>query len=370
MSKIFELYGYRLNCWNDEAEANLKNVFCPFMDTECDGGGNRYLSAINLTSNPKLKKRIPNKDLIQAGVCSLQIHENEQPWIVCPRRLFTLKNGNLSKYQSAIRKKLSEYSMLKRENIYKVWSEVKIKTEVSNEDDEMKVFDYTFDYIISGISRKKIADISALLAIPPDLIKKTAEKNGYTIVYRDSEYWIDDFPSDPLTIIEVMTSSTSGGDKKKRTQIGMACEDAIVNGLNHNAPGINYRQVWARMVSQLIVKSQVALSWGSHTIWLVQDVLADYISKSTALVLPEYISETLDEVNILSIGYGNLANNKKSILELKETKLFSGPISKSNDNDSKGFIDIVKIGAPPPKNQIWKSLLYKNPLGNWSDICR
>jgi hypothetical protein len=146
----------------------------------------------------------------------------------------------------------------------------------------------------------------------------------------------------------------------------MACEDAIIRGSNHNAPGINYRQVWARMVSQLIVKSQIALSWNSHTIWLVQDVLADYISKSTALVLPDYLSEKLNEVNILSIGYGDSVNDKKeNILELKETKLFSGPISKDENKKSKGFIDIVKIGAPPPKKQIWKSLLNKNPLGNW-----
>jgi len=366
MSKIFELYGYRLNCWNNEAETNLKNVFCPFMNAECDGGGNRYLSAINLKSNPKLRKKIKDRDMIQAGVCSLQIHENEQPWIVCPRRLFSLKNGNRSKYQSVIREKLSEYSGLKKDNTYKVWSEVKIKTEVSNEEDEMKVFDYTFDYVISGISRKRIVDISKSLEISPDLIKKTAEKNGYTIASRNSEYWIDDFPSDPLVIIEVMTSSTSGGDKKKRTQIGMACEDAIINGMNHNAPGINYRQVWARMVSQLIVKSQVALAWGSHTIWLVQDVLAEYISKSTALILPEYISKNLDEVNILSIGYGDLTDNKERILELKETKLFSGPISKNSGKSSKGFIDIVKIGAPPSKSLIWKSLLYKSPIGTWN----
>jgi hypothetical protein len=367
MSKIFELYGYRLNCWNDTAEANLKNVFCPFMNAECDGGGNRYLSAINLTANSKLKNRIPNKNIIQVGVCSLQIHENEQPWIVCPRRLFSLKNGILSNYQSIIRDKLSDYANLQKENIYKTWSEVKIKTEVSTEEDEMKTFDYTFDYIISGISRKSITDISSLISISPTSIKKMAEKNGYTVVFRNGEYWIDDFPCDPLIIIEVMTSSTSGGDKKKRTQIAMACEDAIINGMDHNAPGINYRQVWARMVSQLIVKSQVALSWNSHTIWLVQDVLADYISKSTALVLHEYLSEKLSEVNILSIGYGNSIDNKKeNIIELNETKLFSGPISKDGNKKSKGFIDIIKIGAPPPKSQIWKSLLNKNPLGNWN----
>jgi hypothetical protein len=147
---------------------------------------------------------------------------------------------------------------------------------------------------------------------------------------RNSEYWIDDFPTDPLIIIEVMTSSTSGGDKKKRTQIAMACEDAILHGMAHNAPGINYRQVWARMVSQLIVNSQVALAWGGKTIWLVQDVLADYISKSTALCLPEYLTDRLDEVNILSTSYGNAITEKTNgVIELKETRLFAGPIATS-----------------------------------------
>jgi hypothetical protein len=367
MSKIFELYGFRLDCWNDAAEKNLKRVWCPFMDGECDGGGNRYLSAINLKTNAKLRAKIRNKDIIQAGVCSLQIHEHEQPWIVCPRRLLSLKNGNLSDYQSRIREKLSEYSSLDTKKTYNAWSEVKIKTEVSTDDDEMKTFDYTFDYVLAATERKKIDDIASLLSLPPEIIKKTAEKNGYTTVCRNGAYWIDDFPADPLIIIEVMTSSTSGGDKKKRTQIAMACEDAILKGMEHNAPGINYRQVWARMVSQLIVKSQVALAWNGRTIWLVQDVLADYISKSTALVLPEYLAEKLDEVNILSVSYGDqIKNRTNEVIELSETQLFSGPISTNKTGDkTKGFIDIVMIGAPPPKTRIWKSLLNKRPLGNW-----
>jgi hypothetical protein len=375
MSKIFELYGYRLDCWNEAAEHNLKRVWCPFMDGECDGGGNRYLSAINVRSNAKLRAKIKSKDIIQAGVCSLQIHGNEQPWIICPRRLLSLKNGNLSAYQLHIRKKLSAYSELDKAKTHKVWSEVKIKTEVSNDkyddgdddDDKMKSFDYTFDYVVSATERKKVVDIASSLALSPESVRKTAEKNGYTVAYRDMEYWIDDFPDGPFVIIEVMTSSTSGGDKKKRTQIAMACEDAILNGMAHNAPGINYRQVWARMVSQLIVKSQVALAWDGRTIWLVQDVLADYISKSTALVLPEYLSEKLDEVNILAVSYGDAISEKTTeVIELKETQLFSGVISSSDTGaKTKGFIDIVKVGALPPKTQIWKSLLNKKPLGNW-----
>ncbi|MDR2446083.1 MAG: hypothetical protein LBD58_02130 [Treponema sp.] len=57
MSKIFELYGYRLDCWNEAAENNLKRVWCPFMSGECDGGGNRYLSAINVKTNAKLRRQ-------------------------------------------------------------------------------------------------------------------------------------------------------------------------------------------------------------------------------------------------------------------------------------------------------------------------
>ncbi len=147
----------------------------------------------------------------------------------------------------------------------------------------------------------------------------------------------------------------------------MACEDAILYGQNHNAPGINYRQVWARMVSQLIVKSQVGMSWGGKTIWLVQDVLADYISKSTALILPQYIADQLNEVNILSFGYGDNVNNEDdALIELRDSKLFAGPITQgSSPSSHDGFIDIVKIGAPPPKVQIWKSLLSKAPVGQW-----
>jgi hypothetical protein len=79
MSKIFELYGYRLRNWGDDAEGNMRRAWCPFMDAECDGGGNRYQSAIKLRHNPELKKRIPRKDTIQCGVCSIQNRAGEQP---------------------------------------------------------------------------------------------------------------------------------------------------------------------------------------------------------------------------------------------------------------------------------------------------
>jgi hypothetical protein len=368
MSKIYELFGYRLKNWSAEAESNLHRAWCPFMNAECDGGGNRYQSAIDLKNNPALRKRIPKKNMIQCGVCSLQTHIGEQPWVVCPRRLLSLKNGNLSAYQSYVREQISSYANLDKNKTYSAWAEVKIKTEATTEDDEMQSFDYTFDYVLTGIERKLVTDVSSMLDIPANTVQKIAEKNGFTLALRNNEMWIDNFPADPIIIIEIMTSSTSGGDKKKRTQIAMACEDAILHGENHNAPGINYRQVWARMVSQLIVKSQVGIAWGGKTIWLVQDVLADYISKTTALMLAQYLSSHLDEVNILSFGYGNSINNaREPLIELRDSKLFSGPITQGGSpNSHDGFVDIVKIGAPPPKSQIWKSLLNKPPVCVWA----
>jgi hypothetical protein len=95
--------------------------------------------------------------------------------------------------------------------------------------------------------------------------------------------------------------------------------------------------------------------------------LADYISKSTGLILSHYLSEHLDEVNILSFGYGDkISANNHSLIELENGQLFADTITKSgNAFAHEGFIDIVKIGASPPKEQIWKSLLNKAPIGVW-----
>lgn len=197
-------------------------------------------------------------------------------------------------------------------------------------------------------------------------LKKIAEDNQYTLASRNGELWIDDFPSDPIVIVEIMTSSTSGGNKNKRTQIAMACEDAIVSLETHNGPGINYRQVWARMVSQLIVKSQVGLAWNGKTFWLLQDLLAQYISSTTALDLSKYIAQHPDEVNILAFGYGEIdAESTSPIIELSDSTFYAGPITENADNSvSKGFVEIVKIGAPPDKEHLWRSLFKKTPCGN------
>lgn len=365
MSKIFELFGYRLDAWGTEAEQNCSHAICPFMGMPCDGGGNRYLSAIDLSKHPELAKKFPDKQTVQAGVCSLRVRNGEQPWIVCPRRLLSLKhNSSPISYQNYVKEQLAKYMELPRGKNYRVWAEVKMKVETTTDESEEKLFDYTFDYVISGARNILLSEAAYLIGRSEKATRKIAEDNGLTIAKR-GELWIEDFPADPVVIVEIMTSSTSGGDKTKRTQIGMAFEDAILNPSTHNGPGINYRQVWARMVSQLIVKSQVGMAWGGKTIWLIQDVLASYISSSTALNLSKYLSELPDEVNILALGYG--AMDEKSltdeIITLRDSHFYAGPITNgSTENaDRGGFVEIVKIGAPPPKEHLWRSLFLKTP---------
>ncbi len=368
MSKIFELFGHRLDAWNGNAADNRAKAWCPFMGAECDGGGNRYSSAINLDKAPALRPFFPEKKVVQAGVCSLRLKEGYQPWIVCPRRLLSLRTLSGTDYQNHVKRHLLRYAGLAVGQKHRAWSEVKMKVATVTEDDECKWFDYTFDYVIAGTRRMSLKSVAELLKITERKTRSRLEDNGFTLVWQDNELWIDDAPSDPITIIEIMTSSTSGGDKKKRTQIAMAFEDAVINGANHKAPIINYRQVWARMVSQLFVKSQVSLAWGGKTIWLLQDVLTDYISASTALNLSRYLSEHASEINILALGYGNfdVAADESGIIEIKDAKFFSGPIAENRHGEKEpgGFVDIIKIGAAPPKQHLWRSLLLKAPAGH------
>ncbi len=362
MGKIFELFGYRLDSWNAAAQANCARAWCPFMLAACDGGGNRYLSAIDLRTHPELAKKFPGKTVVQAGICSLHIRDNEPPWIVCPRRLLSLRHQvSEHDHQAFIKQQIAQYMHLAPNNTYQVWAEVKMKVGVTSTTNDLKhtSFDYTFDYIIAGSQPILVADAAKIINCSEQVTRKKAEEHGYTLVQRDN-LWIEDFPADPIVLVEIMTSSTSGGDKKKRTQIGMAFEDAVLYGNDHQAPGINYRQVWARMVSQLIGKSQVGMAWGGKTIWVIQDVLANYISSSTALNLSHYHSNQPDEVNILALGYGEDFFNEE-VFSLQQAQFYSGPIVRGTSTTEKpgGFVDIVKIGTPPPKEYLWRSLFLK-----------
>lgn len=366
MAKIFELLGYPLTDRGDEVEQSRRNALCPFMGQICDGGGNRPQSNIDLKNRPDLAQYFSASGLttISAGVCSLQLGESQTPWIICPRRLlFLAKNGAIEPTQVSAQaseiKALLQYCGFPSNTRIGVWPEVKLKHNDIG-DNTHKTFDYTFDYIlmpIDNISQIEIEQQTQLLWHDLYPILKSA---GYTMVLQRDGYYVENFPQGTPVIIEIMTSSTSGGNKRRRTTIPLAFEDAILNN-SHTGPGINYRQVWARMVSQLIAKSEVGLAWGGKTIWVLQDKLVDYISKSTALDMHKFVSENTSDVNMLSLAYDTSFNTQKGILSLVKMHLYAGLIKPPSLHDEPSFQDMLRTAFVPPVEMLIRLLSARLP---------
>ena len=362
MPKIFELFGFPVEIQTKEAIECRKAAKCPFMGGDCDGGGNRYASQIDLNTNALLKKFFDNREFAPSGVCSIQVKEGDAPWIVCPRRLLVLGR---EKAVGRANQTDTETQVLKLLDYPKgtklgVWSEVKLMIEEITDVGE-KTFHYTFDYVIVPIGKASEIEIVNLLGGNWSNWRKLFEKAGYSIARRDNLDFVEDFPIGAPHIIEIMTSSTSGGNKLNRTTIPQSFEDAIL-GKPHTAPNINKRQVWARMVSQLIVKSEVAMSWDGKALWLIQDNLADYITASTALDLRKFASENLSEVNLLSFSYGDKQPNSAGIIELSLRDVFSGPISANEKGAKPSFSDMIRTPLLPPVTSLILRLAEKKPI--------
>lgn len=358
MSKIFELFGYPINDHSPEAIKARQNAECPFMGTDCDGGGNRHLSNINLKQNVELATFFQKHDFVPSGVCSLQLRDNTSPWIVCPRRLLFLakKVSGQRVKQRFSEKLLLKYSDYPSGTKIGVWPELRITYQ-----ENKKKFQYTFDYVLMPVISLNQHQIEQLTKNSWDTVRRSIESSGYSMSRCNGLDYVDNFPDGSPTVVEVMTSSTSGGNKAKRTTIPMAFEDAIL-GKAHNGPSINYRQVWARMVSQLIVKSEVCIAWGGKTIWVLQDTLVNYISSSTALDVHQFLSQSTNEVNILSFSYGESYKQPDGLLDLKYGELYAGPISASKTTKP-SFQDMIRTPLTPPKSVLLQALLNRAPVG-------
>jgi hypothetical protein len=183
-------------------------------------------------------------------------------------------------------------------------------------------------------------------------------KNGYTLARRHGRTYVEEYPDGIPLIIEVMTSSTSGGNKAKGTTIQNSFRQAIM-GQEQAAPGINYRQIWARMVSQLIVKSQIGKAWGGQTVWILQDALANYISTTTDLNLRKLISQALKEVNILTLRYQRDHKDGPGTVPLEVDNLYAGQIPPIHGDTD--FNKLLQAASIPPKPVLEAKLLSKRP---------
>lgn len=288
MPYVKELFGHVLSASGAEGGA-CRAAQCPHMAKLCDGGGNRDMvrwPAIELPLAPLFDPAVGEAGggFIPCGVCSVHLGNDDRgtgaDWAVCPRRLLTFESGLSSQTQRPLAKRVLQLAGFRDGDQVRIWSEVTLSDRQTN-------VDYRLDYVL----RK------------------------------------DD---DPPVIVEVMTASTSGGNKSKRTDMRSAFCDAVLfaNGIQPErgaSPGVNVRQVWARMASQMIVKSEIANKWGGCAIWIVQDSLLAYIRTNTGLRLNELRSPDwqLGEVNVVSAN----------INDPYDLELYAGPI-RSNDGEA------------------------------------
>ena len=242
MAVIHELFGQLLG-ESGAHRGSFRHARCPHMDgKQCDGGGNRDMArwpALDQPLAPFFDRSVgaQGDGYIPCGVCSVFA---SQSWAVCPRRLLTFDAQQPSPEQRPLLDRVLQLGGFVSGDTVRVWSEVPLRDKASN-------LNYRLDYVLSVEGR-------------------------------------------PPIIVEIMTASTSGGNRAKRTDIQSAFCDAVLyaeGNLSKRAqsPGVNIRQVWARMASQMIVKSQIANSWGGCTIWVVQDALMNYIRSNTGLRL-------------------------------------------------------------------------------------
>jgi hypothetical protein len=331
------------------------------MDAPCDGGGNRHLSNIDLTSDDELAAFFNGQRHVPSGVCSIQIKADEAPWVVCPRRILCLgrkDSGERFGQGFAEELLLSKCGYPKGTKVG-VWSELKMI--YSPPRVPGKRFDYTFDYVLMPVGSVTTQAASEGTGISWEKLGAVLQHAGYTVIRGKSEDLIEGFPSGLPTIIEIMTSSTSGGNKSKDSTIPKAFINAV-QGLPHTAPGINYRQVWARMVSQLIVKSEVGLNWGGLTFWVLQDNLIKYISSSTALDINAFLSDSVGEVNIIGLSYGEEYKRTKGLIELDTGSLYAGDIGPQPTRSRKPYFqDMVKAPVKPPLRELMRLLSKRTP---------
>lgn len=357
MPKFYEVYGNDVYNNSPDVVAERKAAYCPFTESTCDGGGNRHQTKIRLENSPLRDKFNENLSSVIPGVCSIEY--GDDIWIVCPRRLLGFKSssGEISVNQS-----LKEHEKaallaagLPRNVELGVWSEVYLQYG----DDEASI-NYHFDFVISKIERNisfsnAMSSHNITLDSEIEEIKKSAKTGKYISGRFDENKTLEYFPNlDSPFIVEVMTASTSGSDTEAGTDIASSFKEAIL-GNQHNCPGINKRQVWGRMATQLFAKSALAEFWGGKTIWLVQDQLLKNIELTTKLRIEPSSSSESGTVNFLSMKYNQGEIGINSLILSNYFEKNAG-ISFEGNNEC---TDILLPKIYPEKKELLKSVLRR-----------
>ena len=340
--KIFELFGKPLSDQTLEATRLRQQAQCPFTSSDCDGGGNRHQTTISLAGeSAELRDYFSGLDLVIPGVCSIQ--SDNETWLVCPRRLFGVKDAKAS---------LLPHELLMLQNMdfprgvpLSIWAEVNLSLR-----DEDSSFNYHFDYVIALTQHISLQQLRTEFADDPQLLKD--------LRHRAVEGVLEIPDLSQFAIIEVMTASTSGSNTVKGTDIRSAFKKAVL-GQPHSSPGINKRQVWGRMATQLFAKSACAEHWGGKTYWLLQDEFLAEIEKTTGLS-----SQLIEQGGVSPKDTVNLVvfNVNQRTGETSYLRVLSGSAGLPFADLNHSYTGILLPKKVPAKRELLRGMLRRQAL--------
>lgn len=321
MAKIAELFGTKVS---DPVAAvphdSVVQRHCPFTNRVCDVTANRGDRArFDLTgqnvgpADRALISKLYGSAEIPLGICSIatqrRFETHAKPWIICPKRLMELRAT-----PPIILPEVRALIDIKPGTDVRCWWEFKFASSDDGEDNEVagRFFEFTFDYILMPVEWQK--------------------GNKHPVIVG------------PPYILEIMTSSTRGGGLTEHMADVLALRDQrSLRGHVKSPYTPNYRQVFGRMASQLFAKSEIAEAWGGKTIWIMQDVLLEYIVQTTAFRPEPFKNNTEGNVNV--VVYKMHEHDHE--YELKFDTLLRGR-SRSIDLQKPDFTATLGLGYAPP----------------------
>ena len=368
MPIIYEIFGKPVKIIAPTDLKARKLALCPFTESLCDGGGNRHQTKITLAKKPPLREFFDDSlDKVIPGVCSIcygaekSKNNDREARVVCPRRLLGFKNesNNIPDTNVALKKHEREIMLsagIPRNIDIGVWAEVYLRY---GDNETNSQVDYHFDFVAAPIIKNvdeteftKLFDLTqAQFKEIVSLARKSKLCNGKT--GQNLNFSIVPDLTHPY-IFEIMTASTSGSNTEKGTDIASAFTAAIL-GREAKSPGINKRQVWGRMATQLFSKSALAEFWGGKAFWIVQDQLLQNIEKTTMLSVEQIEPTATGNINFISMTYSR-SQEQESEIVLKNSYENRAGISFSGNNAA---VDILLPKVFPDKTELLKAILRR-----------
>lgn len=368
MAKIAELFGQRCIVPHDSPPRAFLDRYCPFTKRTCDVTANRSDRAeLNLHQSSVSEADRLNLEAqygvapIPLGICSImttrQNEESGRPWIVCPKRLMELK-ANPPTLPEEVRRLIPIAAGTK----VRCWWEFKFRSRASIDPDAAldeamatengegegalaaiqapanRFFEYTFDYIIIPVEQTEDAAHPTLIG--------------------------------PPYILEVMTSSTRGGGLTEHMVDVLSLRDqATLRGRVKSPYTPNYRQVFERMLGQFFAKAEAAEAWGGRAIWLVQDVLIDYIEQSTDFRAADYPDTNTGNVYVSVFRM----HDEGESYSLRYDRTLRGN-SRNPTKNKPDFTTMLGLGHAPPLQALLEVLsrtqtrTTRSTAPNWIDF--